>query len=423
MKKLLCYLITILLTIIQCTGCSDSIPTQSNNSAKQKVETTVSSVEQNQEKPVKSDESNEKADATETEKATESKKESETDIAPETEPEQDKTATMLPTPDNTTPSSGGDISISITAVGDCTFGTDINSASGKSFDNEYKENNNDATYFLRNVKPYFENDDLTIVNFEGTLSSRGTRANKQFAFRGNPDYINILTSASVEAANLANNHSRDYGEISMSDTKQIMTDNNILHFEGSNLAVTEINGIKIGLMGTNTQRDGSKATLLKNIETLKAHNPDLIIASFHWGEESKANPNSKQIELAHAAIDSGVDLVIGHHPHVLQGIEKYKGKYILYSLGNFCFGGNRNPSDKDTMIFKQTFLFSNKELISGGEVSIIPCSISSETSRNNYQPTALSGESFIRVKNKIKERSKNFPGIEDISFMEGKPTE
>ncbi len=324
-----------------------------------------------------------------------------------------QTVNTEPTLDN------GVVTVSISAVGDCTFGTDINSTGGKSFDTEFEDTNKDYTHFLKKVKPYFENDDLTIVNFEGTLSSRGTRADKEYAFRGNPDYINILTSSSVEAANLANNHSRDYGEISLSDTKDIMSENGIIWFEGKNYAITEVNGVKIGLLGTNTQRDNSKASLIRNIEELKTHNPHLIIASFHWGEESKATPNENQIELAHTAIDNGADLVIGHHPHVLQGIEKYKEKYILYSLGNFCFGGNRNPTDKDTMIFKQTFVFNDKELVPKENVFIIPCSISSVDSRNNYQPTALKGKDFNRVKDKITERSKGFDGIENITFIKG----
>ncbi len=307
--------------------------------------------------------------------------------------------------------------ISISAVGDCTFATDINSSGSQSFDEEFKRNKSGYSYFFNKVKPYFENDDLTIVNFEGTLSNNGTRADKEFAFRGNPEYVKILTSSSVEAANLANNHSRDYGEISLKDTKDILSENNIIWFEEKNYAIKEINGIKVGLIGINTQRNGDKASLIKNLKELKEHNPALIIASFHWGEESAKQPNNSQIELAHTAIDNGVDLVIGHHPHVLQGIEKYKGKYILYSLGNFCFGGNKNPSDKDTMIFKQSFVFVDGKLIEKDNASILPCSISSVTSRNNYQPVPLTGKEFKRVQKKIKDRSKGFKGIEDVTFI------
>ena len=137
------------------------------------------------------------------------------------------------------------------------------------------------------------------------------------------------------------------------------------------------------------------------------------------GVESSAVPTDIQKKLAYTAIDNGTDLVIGHHPHVLQGIEKYKGKYILYSLGNFCFGGNRNPTDKDTMIFKQTFRFDdNKNLLPEDDVSVIPCSISSDAAFNNYQPMPLKGEEFDRVKDKIIQRSEGFPGIENVTFIQ-----
>jgi len=308
--------------------------------------------------------------------------------------------------------------ITITAVGDCTFGTDINSAGGASFDNEVKNQNYDYTYFLRNVKPFFENDDLTIVNFEGTMSDRGTRADKEYAFRGSPEYVNILTSSSVEAANLSNNHSRDYGEVSFTDTQKTLAENNITWFSGRNYGIAEVKGIKIGLVGTNTQRAEETANFINNMNRLKKENPDLIIANFHWGIEREAFPEEKQIKLAHTAIDNGADLVIGHHPHVLQGIERYKGKYILYSLGNFCFGGNKNPDDKDTMIFKQTFVFEDGTLIPKENVFVVPCSISSVSNRNNYQPTPLSDKNFERVRDKIIERSKPFNGIENIEFIE-----
>ncbi|MBE7032997.1 MAG: CapA family protein [Ruminococcaceae bacterium] len=310
--------------------------------------------------------------------------------------------------------------ITVSAVGDCTFATDINATGSGSFVNEVKAVNYDYTHFLKNVSDIFNKDNLTIVNFEGTLSERGTRADKEFAFRGNPEYVNILTSSSVEAVNLSNNHSRDYGDISKDDTKAIMSENDIVWFEGDNFTVTEVNGIKIGLIGTNTQRSNEVSAFIENLEKLKALSPDLIIANFHWGEELAHSPNATQKNLAHTAIDNGADLVIGHHPHVLQGIEKYKNKYILYSLGNFCFGGNKNPTDKDTMIFQQTFLFENGKLRPKERVSVIPCSISSEKTRNNYQPTPLLGDDFKRVKKKIIERSKDFEGIENIEFIEKK---
>ena len=295
--------------------------------------------------------------------------------------------------------------ISITAVGDCTFGTDINYEGEFSFNSEFKKHNGDATYFLKNVRRYFEDDDLTIVNFEGTLSERGKREDKEFAFRGKPEYVKILTTSSVEATNLANNHTRDYGDAAFSDTKKILSDNGIVWFEGKNYGIKEVNGIKIGMIGTNTLRADAEVNFKKCIENIKEENPDLIVASFHWGDEGSHIVNGKQKELAKMAIDNGADLVIGHHPHVLQGIEKYRGKYILYSLGNFCFGGSKNPKDKDTMIFKQTFVFKEGKLTDIDRASLIPCSVSSVNDRNNFQPVALSGEDFARVSQKIAERS------------------
>jgi hypothetical protein len=145
------------------------------------------------------------------------------------------------------------------------------------------------------------------------------------------------------------------------------------------------------------------------IEKMKEQGAKLIIASFHWGDESATVPNETQVQLAHSAIDNGADLVIGHHPHVLQGIEKYNGKYILYSLGNFCFGGHKNPADKDTMIFQQTFSFTDGSLQPEENiVRIIPCSLSSVTDRNDYRPTPQTGEEAERIVNRLNQFCKDY---------------
>ena len=300
--------------------------------------------------------------------------------------------------------------LTVTAVGDFTLATDVNTAGSGSFVSEVQNQNNDYTYFLKNVSEYFNSDDLTIINFEGTLSENGSRADKQFAFRGDPEYVKILTSSSIEAANLANNHTLDYGQVAYDDTVGILSENNITNFGGTSTAVMNINDITVGLIGTNALNSTQKENFEQAMTDLVSSSPDMIIASFHWGIEKDNYPTEEQIELAHKAIDMGADLVIGHHPHVLQGVEKYNGKYILYSLGNFCFGGNKNPSDKDTVIFKQTFTFNGSELASDNNVSLIPCLISSVSSRNNYQPTPASGDSYDRIKNKIVEFSEAIEG-------------
>lgn len=301
------------------------------------------------------------------------------------------------------------VSFTISAVGDCTFGTDENFAYEGSMPAKYDEVG-DFNYFFENVKSVFEEDDLIIVNFEGTLTDSTTREDKQFAFKADKSYAEILTDGFVEAANLANNHSKDYGEQSYNDTMDALDEAGITNFGYDRVAIKKVKGIKVGLVGTYVLADGLgvKDSMEKNIQDLKDEGAQVIIASFHWGEEKAEYPNDVQVELAHAAIDAGADLVLGHHPHVLQGIEQYKGKNIVYSLGNFCFGGNMYPSDMDTMIFQQTFTLKGGKLQEDNVTNIIPCSISSVEDYNNYQPTPAAGEKETEILNKITQRSQGF---------------
>ena len=298
------------------------------------------------------------------------------------------------------------VSFTISAVGDCTFGTDENFAYEGSMPAKYDEGG-DFNYFFENVKSVFEEDDLTIVNFEGTLTDSTIREDKQFAFKADKSYAEILTDGFVEAANLANNHSKDYGEQSYNDTMDALDEAGITNFGYDRVAIKKVKGIKVGLEGTNVMAAGLGVTdsMEKNIQDLKDEGAQVIIASFHWGEEKAEYPNDVQVKLAHAAIDAGADLVLGHHPHVLQGIEQYKGKNIVYSLGNFCFGGNMYPSDMDTMIFQQTFTLKGGKLQEDNVTNIIPCSISSVEDYNNYQPTPAAGEKETEILNKITQRS------------------
>ena len=298
------------------------------------------------------------------------------------------------------------VSFTISAVGDCTFGTDENFAYEGSMPAKYDEVG-DFNYFFENVKSVFEEDDLTIVNFEGTLTDSTIREDKQFAFKADKSYAEILTDGFVEAANLANNHSKDYGEQSYNDTMDALDEAGITNFGYDRVAIKKVKGIKVGLVGTYVLADGLgvKDSMEKNIQDLKDEGAQVIIASFHWGEEKAEYPDDVQVELAHAAIDAGADLVLGHHPHVLQGIEQYKGKNIVYSLGNFCFGGNMYPSDMDTMIFQQTFTLKGGKLQEDNVTNIIPCSISSVEDYNNYQPTPAAGEKETEILNKITQRS------------------
>ena len=237
------------------------------------------------------------------------------------------------------------------------------------------------------------------------------RQEKTFAFKGDPKYTEILTAGSVEAANLANNHSKDYGEQSYTDTIQYLENAGLTTFGYDRVAVKEIKGIKVGLVGIYVLADGMgrQQQVIDNIQAVKDQGAQVVIVSFHWGTEKSNYPDETQKALAHTAVDSGADLVLGHHPHVLQGIETYKGKNIVYSLGNFCFGGNSAPSDMDSMIFQQTFTITENGVQADNVTNIIPCSISSEYGYNNYQPTPAEGEEAQRIQNKIEERSAMIP--------------
>lgn len=310
--------------------------------------------------------------------------------------------------ENQTEQEAEPVSITISAAGDCTLGTDENFNASTSL-NAYYDSNGPA-YFFQNVKSIFDSDDLTIVNMEGTLTESTSRQDKTYAFKGPAEYTQILTDGGVEAANLANNHSRDYGEQSYTDTIAALDAAGITSFGYDRTAVMDVNGVKVGLVGTYELADGMgcEDEMISNIKAVEEQGAQIVIVSFHWGLEKENYPTENQVNLAHSAIDNGADLVLGHHPHVLEGIEVYNGKNIVYSLGNFCFGGNSNPSDKDTMIFQQTFTVQNGELVEDNVTNIIPCSISSESGRNNYQPTPLEGDEADRVRGRIEEYSSGF---------------
>ena len=310
------------------------------------------------------------------------------------------------------------VSLTLSVVGDCTLGTD------ETFDydtslNAYYENYG-ADYFLQNVKDIFSADDLTIANFEGTLTDSDEREDKTFAFKAPASYASILTGGSVEAVNTANNHSHDYGDQSFDDTLAALDDAGIVHFGYDETAVMDVKGIKVGLVGIYELYDHleREQQLKDNIAKVKADGAQLIVAIFHWGNETETVPDSTQTTLGRIAIDEGADLVCGHHPHVLQGIETYKGRNIVYSLGNFCFGGNSSPSDMDTMIYQQTFTIDADGVKKDNVTNIIPCSISSAAydGYNNYQPTPAEGDEATRILGKINERSSWISTAEGSTF-------
>ena len=242
--------------------------------------------------------------------------------------------------------------VTLTFAGDCTLGMDDYLGYADSFNEAFDREGPD--YFLQAVKPLFEEDDLTVVNFEGPLTEGTEKADKSFAFKGHAEFAEVLSAGSVEVADLANNHSRDYGDQGFLDTERALDQEGVTHFGFEDVALVEVSGVKVGFTGLFTVYENPEhlENLQINIQKLKEQDAQVIVACFHWGFENDYTPEPDQIELAHAAIDAGAHLVIGHHPHVLQGVEIYNGRYIVYSLGNFCFSGGNGRIHQTQTVFR-----------------------------------------------------------------------
>lgn len=304
--------------------------------------------------------------------------------------------------------SSSEVSITISAAGDVTMGNYLGQGYEVSFRQTYDQGAGDD-YFFGNVKDIFSADDLTLVNLEGPLTnSEDFREGQTYCISGDPEYVSILTAGSVEAVGMGNNHRLDYKEQGTADTVAALEGAGILYAYDGNYCMYETGGIRIGIVSVNEvgQGAGVETYLKEGIAKLREDGADLVLACCHWGIEREYYPEDYQKSLGKKCIDWGYDLVIGHHPHVLQGIEEYQGKFILYSLGNFCFGANRNPPDKDCMIFQQTFTFVDGVKQEDAQIRVIPCSVSSTPSRNDYRPTPAQGEEAQRILDKINECSR-----------------
>lgn len=297
------------------------------------------------------------------------------------------------------------VTLTVTFAGDCTLGTDESFDPSTSLNARWEAEDGNPAYFLQNVADLFGADDLTVVNMEGTLTESTERADKQFAFKGPAEFAKILSSSSVETASMANNHSKDYGEKSYEDTIEALDAEGVKTFGYDRIAYCDVKGVKVALIGAAFPEDSEdiQKQMTDNIAKAREEGAQLVLVYVHWGAEREYVPNQSQIDMGHAAIDAGADLVVGGHPHVIQGYEVYQGRYIVYSLGNFCFGGNSNPGDKDCMIFQQTFTVAGNEVAKNDDVDFIACSISSESDSNTYQPTIAEGDEKARIEKKIQD--------------------
>ena len=331
---------------------------------------------------------------------------------PPTEPEETEAATEesteAPTEEATEPPTEAptekkdDNFFTLTFVGDCTFGStaaawDLESSFIQVVGDDYR-------YPFANVVDIFENDDFTLANLEGPLIEEGVGEplQKDFVFRGPPAYTAILTENSVEAVTLANNHALDYGFEGRSATMEALKEAGVSYGarEQSVLYTTE-SGLTIGVYCDDFAFD--RAHIADSIASLRERGAEIVVCAFHWGEEQVYEPAQNEIDWGHIAIDAGADIVAGHHPHVLQPVEYYKNGVIFYSLGNFSFGGNANPTDTDSVILQQEVFRGPDGMVNLGSLNVIPVSITSTEGKNDYQPMPLEegSEAYNRVMEKL----------------------
>lgn len=308
----------------------------------------------------------------------------------------------------------GSVMVTITAVGDVTIGRNVKHNGTSIFEKELQKQDGDINFIFRNVKDIFESDDLTIANFEGVLADSysipSNKKNNSFLFLAPTSYVTALTDNSVEAVTMENNHVGDFGDDGVASTIAAMESAGVVWSNADHMGVYEAQGLKIAMLAYQTLNQPISSEQLKDvvaadIATAK-ETCDLVIVSFHWGDELDYAPKSNQIMLGRAAVDAGADLVLGHHSHRINPIECYNGKYIVYSLANCSFAGNNKPSDMFTFIF-QTRIKVKDGQVTGNSFRIIPCRISSRKDYNDFAITPLTDQSNITtVINTLKSNSK-----------------
>ena len=325
-------------------------------------------------------------------------------------------------PEPTQPPEPEIVQITMSFVGDCTLGKNQKQPYSGSYNEYYDKYGPD--YFFKKVLNIFESDDITVVNLEGVLSTSKEKADKKWRHKGRPEFVQIMSGSSVEVATFGNNHSYDYGVSGTEETIQVLVDAGIAYSYEDIFLVYEVKGVKVGIVSVNDfyedhllekwEKEGfdlranEERLFREGYAYLKEQGCAIVVACPHWGTNHTSKIDDFQIELGHKLVDMGYDLVVGNHPHVLQAMEYYNDTLICYSLGNFSYGGNKNPDDKDSGIFQQTFTLVDGQLQEEVDAKFIPCSLSGKKNKNNYQPVVLSGSEYDRVIRKINKYSKKF---------------
>ncbi len=321
--------------------------------------------------------------------------------APEPTPEPTPTPTPEPTPELFT----------ISVIGDETLTTHQN-LSDESVYSYAGRMQGDYSYPFKNTVQYFENDEFTITNLECSFSDTKMYSQQMFYFCAPTDNAQILVEGGVDFVTTANNHSLDFGQAGLLSTYAALEKYGIAYGkEDDAKIVTTEHGLRIGVYCAYNDYRPSVDKASAAISQMRDDGADYIICAFHWGQELYYEPNASQIEIGRACIDAGADLIFGCHTHCLQPIEEYNGGIILYSMGEFSFGGNTSPSDRDTAIFQLTLKRDLDGTISVEGWEVIPCCVSSLPvyegytldNYNDYCPTPyeVGSEDYNRVLSKL----------------------
>ena len=267
-------------------------------------------------------------------------------------------------------------------------------------------------WFFSGLTELFGTDDLTLINFEGTLTEQTQKKEKKYNFKGPAEYTDILTLGSVEAVTIANNHTLDYGEAGRDETIANLEQAGLTVSGGGVLGVFEKDGVKVGMTGYCFPYANGKKDITKDVKALREMGCQIVIASFHWGSEYRDDFTAEQRSIGRAAIKAGADIVVGHHPHIVQGIERYQDTYILYSVGNLVFGGNVDPDDRDAYAARLTFTVY-EDRCDPPELTIVPLRLTALDEGTDYRPVLAGEEDAQRIVNRILKRSSNMTDFEN----------